>query len=78
MANYDSVEEGHKIIETAISQFGRVDILINNAGFLRDRSFAKMEEQDWGESETGRLAGGRLAAVMGVYWGLAGGEYAGV
>ena len=50
MANYDSVEEGHKIIETAISQFGRVDILINNAGFLRDRSFAKMEEQDWGES----------------------------
>ena len=49
VANYDSVEEGHKIIETAISEFGRIDILINNAGFLRDRSFGKMEEKDWGE-----------------------------
>ncbi|XP_037073219.1 LOW QUALITY PROTEIN: peroxisomal multifunctional enzyme type 2-like, partial [Pollicipes pollicipes] len=46
-ANYDSVEEGHKIIETAINEFGRIDILINNAGFLRDRSFMKMEDIDW-------------------------------
>ncbi|KAF0290771.1 Peroxisomal multifunctional enzyme type 2 [Amphibalanus amphitrite] len=47
VANYDSVEEGHKIVQTAIDEFGRIDILINNAGFLRDRSFAKMEENDW-------------------------------
>jgi NAD(P)-dependent dehydrogenase (short-subunit alcohol dehydrogenase family) len=47
VASYDSVEQGAKIIETAIKAFGRVDILINNAGVLRDRSFAKMSEQDW-------------------------------
>jgi len=45
--NYNSVEDGDKIIETAISAFGNVDILINNAGILRDVSFAKMTDQDW-------------------------------
>ncbi len=47
VANYDSVTEGEKVIETALDAFGRVDILINNAGILRDRSFAKMSEDDW-------------------------------
>ena len=32
MANYDSVEDGDKIVETAIKAFGRVDIVVNNAG----------------------------------------------
>jgi len=45
--NYNSVEQGDKIIETALKAFGRVDILINNAGVLRDKSFAKMTERDW-------------------------------
>lgn len=31
VANYDSVEDGEKIVETAITNFGRVDIVINNA-----------------------------------------------
>jgi NAD(P)-dependent dehydrogenase (short-subunit alcohol dehydrogenase family) len=31
VANYDSVEDGDKIIKTAIDNFGRVDIVINNA-----------------------------------------------
>ncbi|KAI9292645.1 NAD(P)-binding protein [Neoconidiobolus thromboides FSU 785] len=47
VANYDSVEDSEKVVETAIKAFGRVDILINNAGILRDRSFAKMADQDW-------------------------------
>lgn len=47
VANYDSVEDGEKIIDTAIKNFGRVDILINNAGILRDVSFRNMKEQDW-------------------------------
>ena len=33
VANYDSVEDGDKIIATAMKAFGRVDILINNAGY---------------------------------------------
>lgn len=45
--NYDSVEDGDKIVKTAVDAFGRVDIVINNAGILRDTSFLKMKEQDW-------------------------------
>ncbi|KAG6276910.1 bifunctional hydroxyacyl-CoA dehydrogenase/enoyl-CoA hydratase fox2 [Claviceps purpurea] len=46
-ANYDSVENGDKIIETAIQNFGRVDVVINNAGILRDVSFKNLTDQDW-------------------------------
>lgn len=47
VANYDSVEFGDKIVKTAVDAFGTVDIVINNAGILRDVSFQKMSEQDW-------------------------------
>lgn len=50
VANYDSVEFGEKIIQTAIENFGRVDILINNAGILRDKSFARISDNDWGNN----------------------------
>lgn len=47
VANYDSVEFGDKIVKTAVDAFGTVDIVVNNAGILRDVSFQKMTEQDW-------------------------------
>jgi 3-hydroxyacyl-CoA dehydrogenase/3a,7a,12a-trihydroxy-5b-cholest-24-enoyl-CoA hydratase len=47
VANYDSVEFGEKIVKTAIDNFGRIDVLINNAGILRDRAFKKMTRDDW-------------------------------
>eukprot|EP01100_Stratorugosa_tubuloviscum_P005008 TRINITY_DN227_c0_g1_i1.p1 TRINITY_DN227_c0_g1~~TRINITY_DN227_c0_g1_i1.p1 ORF type:complete len:308 (+),score=168.74 TRINITY_DN227_c0_g1_i1:58-981(+) len=47
VADCHSVEEGEKIVETAIKTFGRIDILINNAGILRDVSFLKMKDEDW-------------------------------
>lgn len=46
VASYDSVsseEGGAAIVQTAIDAFGGVDIVVNNAGILRDKSFAKME-----------------------------------
>ena len=43
----DSVENGEKIVETAIDNFGRIDIIINNAGILRDKSMLKITEEDW-------------------------------
>ncbi len=47
VANYDSVENGDAIIETAIKNFGRIDVLINNAGVLRDVSFKNITDEDW-------------------------------
>lgn len=47
VANYDSVEEGEKVVETALKAFGRIDIIVNNAGILRDKSFARMTDEDW-------------------------------
>jgi NAD(P)-dependent dehydrogenase (short-subunit alcohol dehydrogenase family) len=47
--NFDSVstpEGGESIVKTAVSEFGKVDIVINNAGFLRDKSFTKLEWSD--------------------------------
>jgi len=47
VANYDSVVDGDKIVRTALDTYGRVDIIINNAGILRDVSFRKMTYDDW-------------------------------
>lgn len=50
IANYDNVatpKGGENIIKSAVKAFGTVDILINNAGILRDRSLPKMEPESW-------------------------------
>jgi len=47
VANFDSVEDGDKIVETAMDTFGRIDVVVNNAGILRDKSFHKMTDDDW-------------------------------
>ncbi|CAM5187696.1 Putative short-chain type dehydrogenase/reductase Rv0148 [Oligella ureolytica] len=44
VAAYDSA---NRIIETAIDHFGRIDVVVNNAGNLRDRLFHKMSEEEW-------------------------------
>lgn len=51
VANYDSVATaagGAAIVDTAVDSFGGLDIVVNNAGILRDRSFGNMtfEEAD--------------------------------
>jgi len=47
VANYDSVTDGDKIVQTAIDTFGRIDVVVNNAGILRDAGFTKMTDQQW-------------------------------
>jgi NAD(P)-dependent dehydrogenase (short-subunit alcohol dehydrogenase family)/acyl dehydratase/putative sterol carrier protein len=50
VSNYDSVTSvagGDNIVRAALDAFGTVDILINNAGILRDKTFLKMKPQSW-------------------------------
>lgn len=50
VANHDTVttvEGGDNIIKTAIDNFGKIDILINNAGILRDRMIFNMTPEEW-------------------------------
>lgn len=49
-ANYNGVdtwEGAQAIVKTAIDAYGKVDIVVNNAGILRDISFHKMSMEDW-------------------------------
>jgi hypothetical protein len=50
VASYDSVATmagGQAIVKTATDAFGRVDIVVNNAGILRDRMIFNMSEEEW-------------------------------
>jgi NAD(P)-dependent dehydrogenase (short-subunit alcohol dehydrogenase family) len=50
VANGDDVstpEGGENILKSALDAFGRVDILVSNAGILRDRTFANTSEAEW-------------------------------
>src|SRR5437667_401932 len=50
VGNYDSVASmagGQAIIKTALDAFGRIDIVVNNAGILRDRMIFNMTEEEW-------------------------------
>lgn len=49
VANYDSVsspEGGAGVVKQAVDAFGKVDVVVNNAGILRDKSFLKLEWPD--------------------------------
>src|SRR5260370_30990352 len=47
MADVSKVREADALIKSAIDQFGKIDILINNAGLTRDNLIMMMKEEDW-------------------------------
>jgi NAD(P)-dependent dehydrogenase (short-subunit alcohol dehydrogenase family) len=50
VANTDSVaewESANRIISSALEAFGRLDVIVNNAGILRDRFFFNMSVEEW-------------------------------
>src|SRR3989304_5740276 len=61
-ASVASMAGGQAIVRTALDAFGRVDIVVNNAGILRDRMIFNMSEEEWDAVVDthlkGRLRGG--------------------
>jgi NAD(P)-dependent dehydrogenase (short-subunit alcohol dehydrogenase family) len=50
VANFDDVaswEGAESLVRTAVDSFGRLDVLVNNAGFLRDRMLVNLGEEEW-------------------------------
>ncbi|MEM7101386.1 MAG: SDR family oxidoreductase [Pseudomonadota bacterium] len=64
VANYGSVTndaEAAAMVKTAVDTFGRLDILINNAGILRDKSFKNITDDEWDIVVDVHLRGSYLA-----------------
>lgn len=47
VGNYSDVADGESVVRTALDAFGAIHILVNNAGILRDVSFARMSAEQW-------------------------------
>jgi NAD(P)-dependent dehydrogenase (short-subunit alcohol dehydrogenase family) len=50
IANHESVSDfaaAERIVAAAVTEFGGIDVLVNNAGILRDRMIFNMTEEDW-------------------------------
>jgi NAD(P)-dependent dehydrogenase (short-subunit alcohol dehydrogenase family) len=72
VVNGDDVADwagSHRLIDTALEAFGRLDVVVNNAGFVRDRMFVNADEDEWDLVVRVHLKGhfcvGRWAAA---YW----------
>jgi NAD(P)-dependent dehydrogenase (short-subunit alcohol dehydrogenase family) len=67
IANHETVataEGATALVKAAVSAFGQVDVLVNNAGILRDKSFLKMDEEMWDAVVAVHLKGTFLCAQV--------------
>ena len=59
-ADVSSPEQVDDMVKQALDTWGRVDVLINNAGILRDKSFVKMTQDDWDKVIAVHLTGSEI------------------
>jgi len=57
IANHDSVVDGQKIIDAALSEWGRVDVLLNNAGIAYPTAFHEMTPERWDRMQSVHVGG---------------------
>lgn len=72
VANYDSVADhdaAENIVRTALNEFGRLDVLVNVAGILRDRMIFNMPKEDWDAVIDVHLTGTfNTSKFASIYW----------
>ena len=72
VANFGSVadhEQAEQLIKTALDEFGRLDILVNVAGILRDRMIFNLSEEDWDAVINVHLKGTfNTSKFASIYW----------
>lgn len=66
VANYDSVEQGDAIVKSALDAFGRIDIVINNAGIITPETWAELSLESWQKTININLTG--VFSVMKAAW----------
>ena len=66
LANYDSVENGEAIIDASMSNYGRIDIVINNAGIVTPETWAELTLESWHKTINVNLTG--VFSVMKAVW----------
>lgn len=52
-----SAEDGEGVVRATIEAYNRIDIIINNAGILRDKAFSNMDEKNWDQVLSVHLRG---------------------
>ena len=66
IANYDSVEQGHAIVKAGMEAFGRIDIVINNAGIITPETWSELTLESWQKTIDVNLTG--VFSVMKAAW----------
>ena len=66
IANYDSVEQGQAIVDAGLDAFGRIDIVINNAGIITPETWSELTLDSWQKTIDVNLTG--VFSVMKAAW----------